>query len=185
MITNVVLKVHALELWLLFILCAQDDLLLGWMGSAAVGTPQHNSRSGALNVTSSVWKILEDLGFCFFLRGDKKRRVSFMCWRALLSSASAPFAACNPGEHSSYIPPVCPMARSSPRGHTLLLCSRLVLIFREQLFQRINTLPCRRNSGKHPASDSGSRCPSRWTTLCQNRQGFARRPAKGWELQAV
>lgn len=29
MITNVVLKVHALELWLLFILCAQDDLLLG------------------------------------------------------------------------------------------------------------------------------------------------------------
>lgn len=57
----------------------------------------------------------------------------------------------------------------------LLLCSCSALIFREQLFQSINTLPCRRNSGKHPASDSGSRCLSHWMSRCQTRRGFARR----------
>lgn len=77
------------------------------------------------------------------------------------------------------------MAHSSPRGHTLLLCFCSVLIFREQLFQRINTLPCRRNSRKHPASDSSSRCPSSRTFLCQKRRGFVSCPAKGWELQTL
>lgn len=112
------------------------------------------------------------------------RSVQFVYWRTLLSSASAaPFVLCYLGEHSLYL--VCPMARSSPRGHTLLLYFCPILIFREQLFQRINTLPCRRSSRKHPASDSGSRCPSSWTLLCQNRRGFVSWAAKGWELQTL
>lgn len=77
------------------------------------------------------------------------------------------------------------MAHSSPGGHTLLLCFCSVLIFREQLFQRINTLPCSRNSRKHPAGDSGSRCPSSRASLCQKRRGFVSQPAKGWELQTL
>lgn len=175
MITDVVLKAQAL--WLLLILCAQADMFLGWMGSAALKTTQ-NCRSGTLNDTSGVWKVFAKKRLKW---GESSlfELKNFTQFCLCSTVCSVQFG------RTQLVPPVCPMARSSPRGHTLLLCSCSVLIFREQLFQRINTLPCRRNSRKHPATDSGSRCPSSWTFLCQKQRGFVSWPAKGWELQTL
>lgn len=124
--------------------------------------------------------------FFFFSEGGGKKEESIICTlKDFTLFCQRSTVHCVSFGRTQLVPPVCLMARRSPGGHTLLLCFCSVLIFREQLFQRINTLPRRRNSGKHPASDSGSRCPSRWMSPCQNRRGFASWPAKGRGLQAV